>query len=149
SLHLDDDGEPAGTAGRPVAAVLERADFRRTAVVVTRWFGGTKLGTGGLGRAYGGVAAAVLERLSPAWAAPGRSMVVTFPYEDTGAVMRVVEASRGERSGEAWGEEATIRLMVPDADLDGLRRSLRDATAGRCRVSVGDETVLVPMPPVP
>lgn len=118
-------------------------------MVVTRWFGGTKLGTGGLARAYGGVAADVLERLTPAWAAPGRSVVVTFPYEDTGAVMRLVEASHGVRSGEAWGEEATIRLLVPGAELEGLRRSLRNATAGRCHVRVGDETVLVPMPPVP
>jgi putative IMPACT (imprinted ancient) family translation regulator len=149
SLHMDDDGEPAGTAGRPVASALERADFRRAAVVVTRWFGGTKLGTGGLARAYGDAAAAVLERLTPAWAAPGRSVIVTFPYEETGAVMRVVEASRGVRSGEAWGEEATIRLLVPAAALEGLRRSLRDATAGRCHVRVGEETVLVPVPPVP
>lgn len=149
SLHLDDDGEPAGTAGRPVASALERADFRRAAVVVTRWFGGTKLGTGGLFRAYGDAAAAVLERLTPGWAAPGRAVVVTFPYEDTGAVMRVVQASRGARSGEAWGEEATVRLLVPDDDIEGLRRSLRDATAGRCHVRVGNETVLVPVPRVP
>lgn len=149
SLHLDDDGEPAGTAGRPVASALERADFRRAAVVVTRWFGGTKLGTGGLARAYGEVAAAALDRLTPGWAAPGRSIVVTFPYEDTGAVMGVVEASRAVRSGEAWGEEATVRLLVPGVDLEGLRRSLRDATVGRCHVRVGNETVLVPVPPVP
>lgn len=149
SLHLDDDGEPAGTAGRPVASALEHADFRRAAVVVTRWFGGTKFGTGRLARAYGDAAAAVLERLTPAWAAPGRSVVVTFPYQDTGAVMRVVEASRGVRSGESWGEEATVRLLVPGTALEALRRSLRDATAGRCQVSVGSETVLVPVPPVP
>lgn len=120
-------------------------DLRGAAVVVTRWFGGTKLGTGRLARAYGAAADAVLERVAVAAAAPGRSLRVTFPYDDTGAVMRVVEMSGAVRRGEAWGADATLDLLVPGVELEELVRALRDATAGRCGLETGDEVVLVPL----
>lgn len=145
SLHFDDDGEPSGTAGRPVASALERAGLRNAAVVVTRWFGGTKLGTGGLARAYGDAAAAVLDGLPVALAAPGRRVSVAYPYDETGAVMRVVEASGARRRRETWGEEAAMELLVPGDQLEALERALRDATAGRCTVGIMKDTVLVPI----
>ena len=78
--HCNDDGEPSGTAGRPVLAVLNGSGLGDAVVVVTRYFGGTKLGTGGLVRAYGEVVRAVLEITPRAERVPAHTVMVVTPY---------------------------------------------------------------------
>lgn len=144
SWRSDDDGEPPGTAGRPVLSALASAGLRRAAVVVVRWFGGTELGTGGLARAYREAAREAVARVPTRVARPGRRMELRYRYEDTGAVMRVLEASGAVREGARYGSEAVIELAVPLDEVDDLVRALRDATAGRAAAEVGEGVVLVP-----
>ena len=129
-----DDGEPAGTAGRPILAAIDGQGFDRVAVVVVRWYGGIKLGAGGLVRAYGGAAAECL-RLA------GRSPLVEYaeialhaPFDDLGAVhaaMTAFEAEKIAESFDAAGARFTLRL--PAAQLEPLRIHLRDASRDRIR----------------
>lgn len=127
-----DDGEPAGTAGRPILAAIDGQGFDRVAVVVSRWYGGVKLGAGGLVRAYGGVAA---ECLRTAQRAPIVALVeadLAFPFEDTGAVHAALTTHAAEKLRETHGTDGTrLRVRVPGAAVDALKTQLRDATRDR------------------
>lgn len=144
-VRFDDDGEPPGTGGRPVLAALEAADLVRALVVVTRWFGGTRLGTGGLSRAYRRAAEEAVRSLELRSCRRGRRAVVRFPYGDTGVVMGVVEAVRAARLAEAFGDEARLEIAVSEAALPELRRRVRSGTSGRASVEVEDDELLVPV----
>lgn len=141
----DDDGEPAGTGGRPCVAALRSADLVQAAVVVTRYFGGTKLGTGRLGRAYEVAARAALSDAPVARMRPGREVRVEYDYGDTGSVMRVLEAEGVLRLRESYGSRAELRLGAPADAVDRLRSELRDATAGRAHCSLEGELLLLPV----
>jgi len=132
-----DDGEPGGSAGRPILAQIEGHGLQDVAVVVTRWFGGTKLGVGGLMRAYGGAAGQTLDR------APQRTVVVTrrveveHPYECSGAVQGFVAGLGIEPSSADYGASVRLVFDVPVRELEAFRRELGERTAGRavCRES--------------
>lgn len=139
----DDDGEPSGTAGRPVLDAIESHGLRRTAVVVTRWFGGIKLGTGGLSRAYAGAAALALSRVPARRALRASRCLVHFDHPDTGAVMRRLDAS-GARRGEArYGNRVRLEVLVPRAGRAALARALADDTGGRARLELLEDAGLL------
>jgi uncharacterized YigZ family protein len=126
-----DDGEPGGTAGRPILREIEARGLRDVCVVVLRWFGGTKLGTGGLVRAYGGAARALLEE------APTREVIVTqtarlrFDYPDTALVEGVLR-ERGLRPASSdYGADVKLSVEVRPEDLEALEKALTEATGGR------------------
>ncbi|HYG05787.1 MAG TPA: YigZ family protein [Stenotrophomonas sp.] len=127
-----DDGEPAGTAGRPILAAIDGQGLDRVVVVVTRWYGGVKLGAGGLVRAYGGTAAECL-RLAPRL--PLTAMVTAWlqcPFEDLGSVHSALaqhQALKEQEDFDAHG--ACLRLSLPATELDALKTQLRDATRNR------------------
>ncbi|HKK08858.1 MAG TPA: YigZ family protein [Gemmatimonadota bacterium] len=141
----DDDGEPAGTGGRPVLDAIEALDLRAVAVVVTRWYGGTKLGTGGLARAYGGIARAALDRMAVVEAVPAVPCEVAFEHADTGAVMRLLDEAGARRGELRYGRAALVEALVPRDAVEPLARRLADATAGRARVAPGEGTRLLPL----
>jgi len=129
--RFDDDGEPAGTGGRPTLAAIERAGITDVVVIVTRYFGGMKLGTGGLGRAYGAAADLALDRVAGRTVVPGRRVVLTYPYADTGAVTRLAEAIGAVRLRERYGDQAELEVAVPESRMARLRVEVTEATAGR------------------
>jgi len=137
SDRYDDDGEPSGTAGAPMLAVLSGGDLRNALVVVTRYFGGTKLGTGGLARAYADAARAALD------AAPRRTVWheatvrVECAYDDMGAVEAVLarEGSRIRRCERDFTGSPVFRVTVLRSFAPRLRDLLREATAGRAGTS--------------
>ena len=129
--RFDDDGEPSGTAGRPTLAAIERADLSDVAVIVTRYFGGTKLGTGGLARAYGAAADLALERIAVRRVVRGRRVLLTYSYPDTGAVARSVDASGARRLDERYGDVAELEVVLPASRVEMLRAEVEEATAGR------------------
>lgn len=141
----DDDGEPSGTGGRPCLGALEAAGLRRAAVVVVRWFGGTELGTGGLGRAYGEAARRALAEVPAHRAVRGRRVRVVHAYGDSGAVEAAVERSGAARRDGTWGAEVTRELAVPEERVEALRRTLLEVTGGRAEVEVDEAPVLVPL----
>lgn len=134
-----DDGEPAGTAGRPILSAIDGQGFDQVVVVVTRWFGGIKLGAGGLVRAYGGCAAECLRT------APRRELVefvdctIAFGFADTGAVHAALAAHGADKLDEQFDATGSrLQLRLPADRLEALREQLRDATRDRARARVID-----------
>lgn len=136
--RFDDDGEPSGTGGRPVLAELEARDLIDAVVIVTRWFGGTKLGTGGLARAYGSAAAAALDGARTRRVIEGEIRYIGYEFGDTGAVARVLEAGPAQRGSEEYGSGVRTEVRIPRGSGPDLDRRLRDATAGRAGLEPDD-----------
>ncbi|MBP6797651.1 MAG: YigZ family protein [Luteimonas sp.] len=133
-----DDGEPAGTAGRPILAAIDGQGFDRIAVVVTRWFGGIKLGAGGLVRAYGGAAAECL-RLAPRLPLVERATVsLHVAFEDLATLHHLLPAFSADKRDEAFDATgARIVLELPADGVAALKTRLRDATRDRARIDEG------------
>lgn len=134
-----DDGEPSGTAGRPILAAIDGQGFDRVAVVVTRWFGGVKLGAGGLVRAYGGAAAECL-RLAPRLPlVDTTTLAVHVPFEAVSLLHQLLPAFSAGKQAETFDAGgARIVLELPADGVDALKTRLRDATRDRARFE--DET---------
>jgi uncharacterized YigZ family protein len=135
SYRFNDDGEPGGTAGRPILQAIDGQALDRVAVVVARWFGGIKLGAGGLVRAYGGTAAECL-RLAPKLLLVERTIVVArCDFAAAGALrtrLADYDATKRDEHADADGVDLTIEL--PAARVDALAQLVRDLTRGRGRV---------------
>ena len=130
-----DDGEPAGTAGRPILAAIDGQGFDRVMVVVTRWYGGVNLGAGGLVRAYGGAAAECLRTAPRRALIDYRELTVQAGFEDTGAVHAALAAHGAERLDEAFDADGLrVRLRLPADRVEALAAQLRDATRNRARI---------------
>jgi len=133
---FDDDGEPGGTAGRPMLEVLLKRDVQRVAVACVRWFGGTKLGAGGLVRAYGGTVAKMLDQAVITTVHETTTLHVRLPFHQVDAVYRLLDAwpelRRGEPAYHPGGVDLPVTLRV-DAIPD-LRLALRDATNAEARL---------------
>ena len=146
AYRSSDDGEPAGTAGRPILAAIDGQAFDRIIVVVTRWYGGINLGAGGLVRAYGGCAAECLRTATRRVLVTMATVDLAFGFEDTGAVRGVldtVDAATLEQAFDAGGTR--MRLQLPAEAVDRLKTRLRDATRDRARVVQHD----APLPHAP
>lgn len=140
AFRYDDDGEPSGTGGRPVLSELEARELVETAVVVTRWFGGTKLGTGGLARAYGAAAARALETARTRAVVAGEVRHVRYGFEDTGAVARVLATHGARRGSDEYGPATTrTEVRIRRGEAPTLDRGLRDATGGWAGLEPTDE----------
>ena len=134
--RFNDDGEPAGTAGRPILAAIDGQGLDRVVAVVTRWFGGITLGAGGLVRAYGGSAAECLR------IAPRRELVVfaefdlAYPFAETGPVHALIAQFDAEKLDERFDADgARLHVRVPADRVEALKARLRDATRDRVRFS--------------
>jgi uncharacterized YigZ family protein len=121
-----DAGEPAGTAGVPILRVLRGAGMSDALLVVVRWFGGVKLGKGGLARAYAAVARAAVEAASVELRAPARSVRVVAPYGAIGAVQRLVHPPEVVLRDARYAEHAELVLEVHLGRLAVLLEALRD-----------------------
>ena len=129
--RCSDDGEPGGTAGRPMLEVLTGEGLRDTAVVVTRYFGGVLLGTGGLVRAYTQAVKEGLKNCLAGTMRRGCEAEVTADYGSIGKILYLL-GNRGLEPLEAdYGEKILLRLQVPGEDFDVLGRELADATGGK------------------
>jgi uncharacterized YigZ family protein len=135
---MSDDGEPAGTAGRPALAVLRGSGLGDAALVVTRYFGGTLLGTGGLVRAYGDAAKAVLAILPRAEKIERRALVITLPYASYDIARRLIAAHAGNVLDETFAADVTLRVLLPSAAFAAVAAALGEATAGQARIADGD-----------
>jgi uncharacterized YigZ family protein len=130
-----DDGEPAGTAGRPILAAIDGQGFDRVMVVVTRWYGGVNLGAGGLVRAYGGAAAECLRTAPRLPLIAMREFDIHAPFEDTGAVHAALAAHGAQRLEDAFDAGGLrVRVRLPADRVDALATHLRDATRNRARI---------------
>lgn len=136
AYRFHDDGEPGGTAGRPILAAIDSQACDRVAVLVTRWYGGIKLGAGGLARAYGGTAAECLRRGEREPIVALARLRVACPLGDLALVearLRAAGATIDARQFDA--HDATLDLALPEPDVERLLRQLTDLTRGRARVA--------------
>ena len=137
-FRYSDDGEPSGSAGRPMLQQLDGRGLTDVLAVVTRYFGGTKLGTGGLVRAYGGAVQAALELAEVVEVIPHATVRVVHAYEDSGALASVCNQFGLQPTDSDYGADVTVTLSVPQARAAELVRAIRDATAARAQVEVED-----------
>jgi len=137
TYRSDDDGEPGGTAGRPILAVIDGQAMDRIAVVVTRWYGGIKLGAGGLVRAYGGTAAECL-RLAPRTPIiPMCSVVLNASFTDLARLQGRLRDWGAAQIQETYGTVgASVQFDVPEHDLQTITNHISDLTAGRVALRV-------------
>ncbi len=135
AYRSSDDGEPAGTAGRPILAAIDGQACDRVVVVVARWFGGIKLGAGGLVRAYGGAAAQCLRQAARRPLIEQARARVVCGFDQLGAVHQVLARLAAQRHAEAFNTAGTsIEVELPRASLPLLRDALREATRGQAQV---------------
>lgn len=137
----NDDGEPSGSAGRPILAQLEGHDVTHAALVVVRYFGGVKLGVGGLMRAYGGAAGRCLDRAAMREVVALERLVIEHPYECGGAVEGLLAAHRLTPVEASYDELVRLVLDVRRSTLESFRRELTDRTGGRATSSISPRYV--------
>lgn len=147
TAHCHDDGEPSGTAGRPVLAVLRGSGLGDIAVVVTRYFGGTKLGTGGLVRAYGDAVRAVLAELPRAEKVATHTVLIKMPYTYLERVRLAVEASQGQSLAEDFAAEVTVTARFAVEHLPAFQAALKELSSGTLEavIAATDESTIMPV----
>jgi uncharacterized YigZ family protein len=138
SYRFSDDGEPSGTAGKPILAAIDGQSLDKAVVIVTRWFGGILLGSGGLVRAYGGTAAACLRAAPMIEVKPSVRGVVRLEFSDLARLkarlLSVADLAIAEEQFTATG--ADIVLRVPEAELETVSRLISDLTSGRAELKL-------------
>lgn len=145
--HCHDDGEPSGTAGRPALAVLQGSGMGDAAVVVTRYFGGTKLGTGGLVRAYGDMVKAVLAALPRAEKVATVTAMVETPYPLLERLRLLAEAHGGVALGEEFAAAITLTLRFRAEQFPPFAAAVRELSHGSVEAIVvdTDEATIMPL----
>jgi uncharacterized YigZ family protein len=134
-IGMSDAGEPHGTAGRPMLNALLHAPVGDVVVVVTRYYGGTKLGTGGLVRAYGGGVQAALASLPVTERIEYVPLIVSVDYAKLTAVQQLCAEHEAQIVGQDFAEQVRITLKVPVGNAGRLREALLDATRGQAILS--------------
>ncbi|MBK8988406.1 MAG: YigZ family protein [Chloroflexi bacterium] len=145
TAHCNDDGEPSGTAGRPILAVIQGSGLGDLAVVVTRYFGGTKLGTGGLVRAYGDAAKAVLAALPLAEKVPTHTVMLALPYPMLERIRLLAAAHDGRILEEEFAADITLTAQFTVTQFPAFQTALQEMTHGALSAEIVDtnpETIM-------
>jgi uncharacterized YigZ family protein len=138
-MHSSDDGEPSGTAGRPMLSVLTGADLHNVAVVVTRYFGGVLLGTGGLVRAYQGAVSAAIANCQIEEQIDLQLLDVTVEYGDIGKIQYFMEQKQDYRLEDTeYGVKVVFHIAVPVELTDKAKDELVQLTGGKAEIVAGD-----------
>jgi uncharacterized YigZ family protein len=133
----NDDGEPGGTAGRPMLEVLTRRELTGTVAVVSRYFGGVKLGAGGLVRAYGQAVADTIDRVGMVERRPVVTMTVVADHALAGRLSRDLHASPYTPTVSRYGRQAEIDVLVPEEELAAFDAWVASAGGGRMETRRG------------
>src|SRR6266498_2625283 len=134
--YFSDDGEPSGTAGRPALAVLRGSGLGDVAVVVTRYFGGTLLGTGGLVKAYTESTQMLVNAVGRGRRIPVHVAMVAIPYSLLERVRLLVTRQGGKIIGEDFAADITITLQFPIDSFETFQNELREISAGKVKAEV-------------
>ena len=134
--YFSDDGEPGGTAGRPALAVLRGSGLGDAALVITRYFGGTLLGTGGLVKAYTESAQLVVNAVGRGQRVAVHVAMAVIPYNLLERVRLLAARHRGEILGEDFAGDITITMQFPISEFAAFQLGLRELSAGKIQVEV-------------
>lgn len=134
-VRSSDDGEPSGTAGRPMLNVIERRHLENVMVVVTRYFGGIKLGVGGLVRAYSGTTAKCLDRANIVELFPMSDYKIQAGFEWASSIHGLLDQFSAQKLEESYDNEGLIlKIRCRESDYGKLAEGLRDASRGQVKI---------------
>ena len=128
-----DAGEPSGTAGKPILSTIEGRNLLNVGVVVTRYFGGTKLGTGGLARAYADCANITIDAAEILSQIVSANITIRFPYDYMNGVMRIVERIGGRVTNSVYEQDATLKVTIPRSESDRFQHEVMEACRGNVK----------------
>ena len=131
-----DDREPAGSGGPPVLSAIQKAGVSDVAMVVSRYFGGVKLGVGGLIRAYRSAAEECLQKVPLISREYRENLTAKVPYEDVGAVLKAVSSFRGEIKNIDYGSEVTVECLLRPTEVENFSHFVHDATRGKGKIEI-------------
>ena len=134
--YFSDDGEPSGTAGRPALAVLRGSGLGDVAVVITRYFGGTLLGTGGLVKAYTESTQLVVNAVGRGRRVEVYVAMLAIPYNWLERVRGLVARLGGEVQGEDFAADITMTVQFPISQFDAFQEELRESSAGKLKPEI-------------
>ncbi len=132
----NDDGEPAGTAGEPILSEIRKLELTQVVVLVVRYFGGIKLGTGGLARAYGEAASMALAAAPVREVLQGQDFAMTFPYPLQKTLGYLLTQHDGRVTGEQYGADVSWTIWLPHSQEAAFRSALTESTAGAVQLAV-------------
>ncbi len=134
AVRYDDDGEPKGSAGKPILKVLQNRELSNVVVVVTRYFGGIKLGYGGLVKAYGDAASLAIDDAGIAEIYETERFEVTFPYSLFHTVKETVENAGGRVVGKEYSQTVKFTVETRKGKAEPLMELITEKTKGRARL---------------
>jgi len=138
-MRFSDDGEPGGTAGKPMLEMLLSEGVRNAAVVVTRYFGGVLLGTGGLVRAYTQAVQEGLKNSRTGWMKYGYLLSMETDYNGIGKILYLL-GQRGLEPKEAqYTDVVSLKVLVPYEQRESLEKDITEATCGKTKIELEDE----------
>lgn len=135
SIGMSDDGEPHGTAGKPMLNVLLHSDIGEIAAVVTRYFGGTKLGPGGLVKAYSGSVKNALEDITVLQKKQMTSLKLVFAYPHVNAIKLLIESYNGKLIEEQYEENILMNIEIPEAKQVEFIQNITDVCSGSININ--------------
>jgi uncharacterized YigZ family protein len=134
--YFSDDGEPAGTSGRPALTVLRGSGLGDAALVITRYFGGTLLGTGGLVKAYTEAAQSVVNAVGRGQRVPVHLSLLAIPYNLLERLRLLTAHHHGQILAEDFAADITLTLQFPVTDFDAFQLGLRELSAGKLQAEI-------------
>ena len=139
TTRCNDDGEPSGTAGKPILEVISGSGVHNIVIVVTRYFGGTLLGTGGLVRAYTDAARAGIENSDIVEKIPGKRIELSMDYTDLGKVQYLLAQNEVFIEETEYTDKVIIHALFPKEEKETLKKKITEATSGRVGAQEGEE----------
>ncbi len=138
--RFSDDGEPGGTAGKPILEVILGSEIRNIVIVVTRYFGGTLLGTGGLVRTYTDASREGIKNTTVVEKIPGIRVMISTDYTDLGKIQYLLAQNQGMTEDSIYTDQVTIQAILPMEEKEAICKKLVEATSGRVNI-IEDEGV--------
>ena len=138
-LRFSDDGEPGGTAGKPILEVITGQDLHNVAVVVTRYFGGTLLGTGGLVRAYTQATQAGLLDSVIVEQKLAKPLTITTDYTDIGKLQYLFAKEELDVINTTYESDVVVELLIPVAEIQRIQKQITEITSARAQIEAGEE----------
>ncbi|MDR1699979.1 MAG: YigZ family protein [Lachnoclostridium sp.] len=139
TIRSSDDGEPSGTAGRPILDVIQGANIQDVLIVVTRYFGGTLLGTGGLVRAYSEAAKEGLKNSITMERFKGVKVDIITDYHGVGKLQFLISALNITEIESKYEEFVTVTLLVPEENLQGFKGEVTESSGGKAKINELDQ----------
>jgi len=133
-VRAADDGEPSGTAGKPILMVIEGAKLTNVLCVVTRYFGGTKLGTGGLARAYADAAKLAVEDAQIKTVYHMNELRLTYSFDDMSGVERMIAKYGAEKLESVYSDDVKMRIAIRQSLVEEFSKELVEVFSGRVNI---------------